>query len=724
MSPSRARLARILAAHSRMLPVATLAAFALALAASAAPAAAQVETVEGTKVGLQHRDKETILDGLSQRTLNEEPTANTAVESFADGEEGPVMHQASIYAIFWDPQDYYHGDWQEGIGNFFNSLGVEAGAFDDIFSVQAQYADPSGKHAATHVAYLGSYIDTDRYPEPERCENPNGFGLLLAHFPTAPTPNCITDAHVRTELSAFITAHNLPRGMSTIYDVFTPPGVAICFGTGGEEGHCSEYNASNTTGYENSFCSYHGAIIGAAESETILYDMIPWTAGGQGDAHLAEADRTNASACQDGGFNPENGLRELTPIEQEPNQLGIGPDGTYDHALTDILVNQIAIEEQDTVTDPLLNAWQDSAGNEATDECRNFFAPKTAGGYAAQEGTEAGTLATQSIAGRSYYLQEAFDFAAVKLPYPGVPCIPGIRLSAQFDVPTPVNPKEIVGFDGMESEVTLNWSGLSLNAPSQTYAKFTWNFGDGTPTVTGYGPGSPQCAVPANPECAATAFHEYAEPGTYFPTLTVTDAAGDPPATTMHEIVVGAVGSSSKGGGGGGGGGGGSGGSGGGGGGGSAPGAAGGGSAGSSGSSGGGSSATTYPPPSARAAAASSSLRSAIRHGLMVSYSVNEQVAGVIEVLLNARTAKHLHVHGPVATGLPSGFPTSLVIGRAVLVTRSGGNGAVRLKLSKATANALRKVRRLELTLRVMVRNASRTNPASTSLLSAIVLHG
>ena len=55
----------------------------------------------------------------------------------------------------------------------------------------------------------------------------------------------------------------------------------------------------------------------------------------------------------------------------------MGPDGFYDAGLADLIINQIAVQQQDIVTDPLLTAWQDSAHNEVTDECRNFFVPTT-----------------------------------------------------------------------------------------------------------------------------------------------------------------------------------------------------------------------------------------------------------------------------------------------------------------------------------------------------------
>ena len=47
--------------------------------------------------------------------------------------------------------------------------------------------------------------------------------------------------------------------------------------------------------------------------------------------------------------------------EQEPNQLGSVPavQTALRQGLADLIVNQIAVEQQNIVTDPLLNAWQD-----------------------------------------------------------------------------------------------------------------------------------------------------------------------------------------------------------------------------------------------------------------------------------------------------------------------------------------------------------------------------
>ncbi len=60
----------------------------------------------------------------------------------------------------------------------------------------------------------------------------------------------------------------------------------------------------NTESYEHSFCSYHSDISPTNEvvgdERTILYGMVPWTAGGLADGHID--DEVSAYDCQDGGF--------------------------------------------------------------------------------------------------------------------------------------------------------------------------------------------------------------------------------------------------------------------------------------------------------------------------------------------------------------------------------------------------------------------------------------
>jgi hypothetical protein len=734
--------------------VAVAATAVLGLATSAQAIVTSVPTETGTAlVGLQPRNGVSWFDGRE--------TPSTTPSTFSNLEGNPVVPASNVYAIYWDPKDEYHGDWQSLIDGFLANLGSASGSFANVLAVDEQYTDKANESAARTTTFRGAFPDTEPYPVLGTCTDPHPMAL-------ADRITCLTDHQLQQQLEHFIGTHNLPKGMGTIFYILTPPGVTVCLDAGGATGHCSD-SAATPESYENSFCSYHSDISPASpltgNGETILYAVIPWTAGTFPDGHLRAEDMTTAWDCQDGGFDPashpieerekakektekeKQELEKATPEErqkakeaeeregphqQEPNQptSGPGPDGYDDTGLADLIINQIAVEQQNTTTDPLLDGWQDSKHNEATDECRNFFAPAPGGSAAALETTDAGTLFNQTLGGGNYYLNTAFNLAAVKLPYPAVWCLPGIRQEPQFTAPNTVNAGDLVGFDGMESDITLD-AGTKYNSSGEeeaNYPLFTWDFGDGTPTVTGYAPGGPTldspsaftCNSPWLEPCAAGTFHSYQYGGTYEVTLTATDVGGNTVSVT-HPITVdgpakptpppppppappgaGPSGSGST--------------------------SSGSGSPSSSstaGSSGSGHApgGSVYPGPVAAATAINHSLPQALNRGVLVGYTVNEQVAGSFQVLLNGQTARKLGVKGPVATGLPAGTPPSLVVGQAILVTTKGGHSAVRIKLSKQTAKHLRHVHTVTLTLRLVVRNATSQNPQVTTVLSTFVLH-
>jgi hypothetical protein len=119
----------------------------------------------------------------------------------------------------------------------------------------------------------------------------------------------------------------------------------------------------------------------------------------------------------------------------------------------------------------------------------------------------------------------------------------------------------------------------------------------------------------------------------------------------------------------------------------------------------------------------SKSLKKALNSGIPVRYTINEQVAGSVQVLLDGATAKRLGVHGATATGLPAGTPRSIVVGTAVLVTTKAGQGTIRIKFSSSVAGKLKHIHKLKVTLRLFVRNASRQSPKTTTLLSTVTLN-
>jgi len=708
----------------------------------AAPAGAIVTTVAGTTVGLQPR----IATGYN---FAGEPGANP--KTYANPSGNPVLHGTNVYAVYWDPTDHYWSEWQNVIDQYFQNAGTASGSLQSVFAVDSQYTDKSNVPASYAQAYKGSYVDYHAYPA-SGCTDPEPFtsaDQISRELGGTPEPLCLTDTQVADELEAFITAHGLPRGMSDVYYLLTPPGVTVCLDAGGTSGYCSDDDESSKESYEHSFCSYHSDInpggLASGGASTIVYAVIPWTAGGYGDNDLvSENDRRPGWECQDGGIwaSPTGyKLEELKkesaaekkvyeemdaeeqaadreakalagPHAQEPNQLPKCPStaGTCDYGLSDLIINQISLEQQNMVTDPLLNAWQDSNHYENTDECRFLFGPDLGGTMAAtSDGAGAGTLFDQVLTGSDYYLNDAFSLAAERLPYPGVPCLTAANLDPKFTAPNPVKSGEIVGFNGMESDVALDagFSYSTTGAPQANYATYTWNFGDGTGEITGYAPGSPTCETPWLSPCAATVFHSFVYGGTYDVTLTVKDVGGNTASVTHEVTVVGPAPPSGSGAGG--------------------AGSSSGTSSGTTGTttgSGAPGSVTLFANPVAAAAIVPQKLKRALHKGLVVTYSVNEQVAGRFEVLLSSALAHRLHISGTPATGLPAGSPAEMVIAKAILVTTKGGRSAVHIKFSKSTAARLAHVKKVPLMLRLIVRNASSTDPATTTVVSAITLAG
>ncbi len=542
------------------LALASVATLSAALLLAAAPAGAVVKKVP-TGVG-----SEEVTVGLQPHSVTLQVGTSSEAKQFANSTGAPVLPTNKTYAIYWDPTDNYHGDWQGVIDGFFHSLGAGSGSLDSVYAVDAQYTDSANQHADYASAFQGAYTDTDPYPTSGKCTDPHP--LLGNNYPWGEPAEitCLTNAQIETELKLFISDHKLPTGMGTIFYLLTPPGVTVCLDKGGPEGHCSDFSgtlteigvyeeAKNTyperlakydkedekykkevlpkyekelskykaekelyeetkekdekavppvpdteaepvaptepakpveptipvepagyKDYQNSFCSYHSDINPGNPVNggpgTILYASIPWIAGGLADGHIN--DEVSGYDCQDGGFDPSSKpieekekVKEKTakeeeefseksgeekikqeeaeiaagPHQQEPNQVSCPTaDGYCDTGLADLIISQIGSEQQNIVTDPLLDSWKDPSGDEVTDECRNFFAGGEMGGsVGANPETFAGTLSNQSLGGGSYYLNDAFNLAALKLPYPGIPCHAGISLEPKFTAPNTVN---------------------------------------------------------------------------------------------------------------------------------------------------------------------------------------------------------------------------------------------------------------------------------------------
>jgi len=472
---------------------------------------------------------------------------------------------------------------------------------------------------------------------------------------------CVTDAQVRAELSNFISANGLPSGLNP--GIGATPIYMVYLPprvTLCAQGAGQGGNCSNEKA-PNELCGYHSFI---SENQstglgTILYGVQPWTP---------------ISDCQNGSGVIEDPSLNYTEADVP----------------ADVIVGETALEESATITDPLLNGWHDTGADsdETTDKCRDEFNP-----LVPNIGETPPKEFNQIISGTPYYLNDVFDQAALYNGYAPATCINTVGLAPEFTTTTPVHANDAVTFNTTESAASLG------------VAKYQWSFGDGTTAEVNCGAQTPtegfapsECDAASgtgNPNPVASVVHRYQYGGSYEVTLTLTDDGGHTASVTHSVVVEGPAPPPSSGSS-------------------SASGAAG------SGSTPGGSKVAATP--TASASILSHLLPTATRSGLVVTYTVNEQVAGYFQVMLASSLDKRLGIGGAPATGLPKGSPPERVIATALLVTLKGGRSTVRIRFSKRTAERLNKLGRVTLTLRLVAHNATSAKPVTVTVTRTATL--
>ena len=600
--------------------------------------------------------------GIQRRAA---PTINTSEPLQYHG--GPVLHSSVAYTIYWDPVGTYRGDWKELINEYFKQVGTESGTLNDVFALDTQYTDSTGR-AANQSVFRGSYTDEDAYPSSGNCGATHEFA-------------CITDAQIRAELQHVIALGALPGATGTpVYYVLTPPGVTVCTKASG--GECSNSTAGGSEA-PNGMCGYHSAIEPGG-AKPVVYAVQPWVAGDAGEELLSETplDTSNVTsdvlACQD----------DAEPLE-EPNQIeGPDPWGNFASALADVIVSDLSVEQSNVVVDPLLTGWyQEATEAEQGDMCQWRYGPPPENPPPVNEYTHASTRTNETIDGQKYFVQWEFNSTGV-ISHHTFGCWSGASNDPKYTAPNPVNVGDVVGFDGTESNMTLNAKPTGLPDEPYTPAVYTWSFGDGA-GVSGTGD--------------ASVFHAYSSPGAYTATLTVTDSGGNDASYSQQIAVNGATSPSATSGGGG------------------NSGSGSGGGSNGGGSKGGGSNGGGKGPvnPVASQSVLSHSLAKATGSGLAVHYSVNEQATGHFEVLLAASVARRLRLHYPLAKGLPKGTPPQEVVAKALLVTAKGGHSTMKIRFGRVTAARLHRLGRVSLMLRLVLRGPG---GGATTVLSKISL--
>lgn len=313
-----------------------------ALTVCAAPAAAVVTNIGGSRV--------------SYLPLNEPAAAGTAPihATITEGEPpliyhgGPVMHSQTAYAIFWAPSGFsFPAGYETAITDYLKNVAADSGKSTDVYSVSAQYADESGLHATYSDSFGGAVTDSTAYPSSGTCAPYNGI-----HSESFSA--CITDAKLRAEIDAVVTAQSWPHGLGAEYYVVLPPHAGSCTDTLG------------TACFDKQFCAYHSFI----ESSETVYANI--------------------------SYSPS-----------DPSGCGVGeyPNGHANGNVDDTL-SSLSHEANESITDPTLEAWFDEEGFENGDECRNTPFHED---FGAALGGSAGTLFNQAISTGHYYLQREWS---------------------------------------------------------------------------------------------------------------------------------------------------------------------------------------------------------------------------------------------------------------------------------------------------------------------------
>jgi hypothetical protein len=223
---------------------------------------------------------------------------------------GPVMPSNTDYAIYWDPAGApeYPAGYESGLDRYFEDVAQDSGGDQNVESVLVQYKDSAGEFANYSSHFGGALIDTDPYP---------ASGCSAA-------PICLTEEQLRAEITKYVEGHKLAMDLQHLYFLLTPPGVESCIE--------AKSHACSAGTKHASYCSYHG-YIQVTGTLIIVYTNNPYVEG----------------------TNCDNG-------EEHPN--GAASDATIGGGL--------AHEYAESVTDPELNAWYDSKGEEVADKCRTL----------------------------------------------------------------------------------------------------------------------------------------------------------------------------------------------------------------------------------------------------------------------------------------------------------------------------------------------------------------
>lgn len=229
---------------------------------------------------------------------------------------GPVMHNPSVYAIFWIPphlQDNHATSLSSGYQTIEKNMLTQYFGHS-LMNNNTQYYDTTS-YIANSGKFAASYVDKSLYPGSD-CYDP----AVLSGYITNGN-NCISDTDLQNEVNKVMLLKGWTGGVNKMFMVFTSSDEGQCYASGSS---CSYYT----------YCAYHSYFINGS-SQYVIYGNEPYGV---------------ANICQ-------------VPGAPSPNA----------NAAADIASTAAAHELTESITDPLIDAWLDSSGAEIGDECAYYY---------------------------------------------------------------------------------------------------------------------------------------------------------------------------------------------------------------------------------------------------------------------------------------------------------------------------------------------------------------
>ncbi|HEY4365588.1 MAG TPA: chitobiase/beta-hexosaminidase C-terminal domain-containing protein, partial [Bryobacteraceae bacterium] len=309
---------------------------------------------------------------------------------------------------------------QQGFGITYHGGPIMTGTPNVYIIWYGNWAsDPTGVTILTHfLQYDGGspyYGVNTTYSNASSVHITNAINYVTSYSDNYSLGKSLTDANIQSIVGNAITGGHLPNDSNGVYFVLTYQDV------------------QETSGFISQYCGWHS--YGTIAGSTIKY------------AFVGDANTQGLANCSVQTVSSPNG---------DP--------------AADAMASVVAHELEESTSDPQLNAWYDSTGNENADKCAwNFGTTYTAIN---------GSVANMNLAGYDYLVQQNWanlgpsGFCALTLP--SAPTL--LSVSPNSGAVGATVPVTITGTSMTGGTVAISGTGVSASGVTVTATKITANF--------------------------------------------------------------------------------------------------------------------------------------------------------------------------------------------------------------------------------------------------------